>query len=98
MALFNPKGFTMVNGEWERVPSPDITQDPVIAIAKAFAQGVKNTTPDDELEGVDIWYGTEEYDINVDGSDYHGEGEDTLFVYVYKRGDYSNAIYWNNLS
>ena len=93
MALFKPKGFTTVNGEWERVPSPDITQDPVIAIAKAFAQGVKDTTPDDELEGVDIWYGTEEYDINVDGSVYHEQSPDKLRILIYKIRDYSETLY-----
>jgi hypothetical protein len=70
----------------------------ILCIADAYLQGVVDATPVGYRHCTDTWYGFGDYDINVDGSDYHGEGEDTLFVYVYKRGDYSNAIYWNNLS
>ena len=59
----------------------------VIVVANAYLQGVLDATPPDERSGVDTWYGYGEYDINVDGSGFHGGDEDALRVLVHRYGD-----------
>ena len=65
----------------------------VIAVAKAYLQGVLDATPPDDRSGVDTWYGYKDFDINVDGSEYHGGDEDALRVLVYKHGNMMETLY-----
>lgn len=70
----------------------------ILCIADAYLQGVVDATPVGYRHCTDTWYGFGDYDINVDGSDYHGGDADTLRVLVYKHGNYMETIYTNNLS
>lgn len=70
----------------------------ILFIADAYLQGVFDSVPKDERHCVDTWWATEKYDINVDGSDYHGLDEDVLCVYVYRVGDYTGHVYMNRIS
>lgn len=55
-----------------------------IKFAKAYALGIRDAT-DEHLEWVDIWYGLDEYDINIDGFKQHcdPENEKQLRIMVY---------------
>ncbi len=64
-----------------------------IAVANAYLQGVLDVTHAVEKPGVDTWYAYKNFDINVDGSDYHGGDEDTLRVYVYRNGNILETLY-----
>ena len=65
----------------------------VIAVANAYLQGVIDATPPKDRPCVDTWYAYKDFDINVDGSVYHGGGEDTLRVLFYRHGNMMKTLY-----
>ena len=62
-----------------------MTKKEAIQFARAYAIGTRDASKKD-LAWLDIWYGLDEYDINIEGFKIHHdeENKDQLRILVYK--------------
>lgn len=71
-----------------------MTKEEAIQFAKAYALGVRDATwTTDDFCCTDLWYGLDEYDINVDGEMFHDGSSNQLRILIYRREDYSGPIH-----